>query len=273
MMKRIFKYTLLQRVPYIMRYNGILLGIVCIELLLLKGTNSVSGFSALWLMITIGALIGLPIFLLIHGSSGYAQQLLFTNESYLMLTLPVSGKATILGRMLAGFVEFIVCTIFSCLLTIVIIMSQAFRFGDSVFTRRGDIGDILFVIAQNYKLILVGVFIFCVAFCFVGTVMLFVRTMLRSFAAAWRKGIVSLCSIFICALIIFLIGRIEQGITKVFNLHFYVTSYGWYYSDGMRKIQTMRSFEIPLIAMLTALAFSVVFFFLSAKLLEDYIEV
>ncbi|MGP1454909.1 MAG: hypothetical protein ACTTJ7_04005 [Treponema sp.] len=272
MMKRIFKYTLLQRVPYIMRYNGILLGIVCIELLL-KGADQGRGFPVLWLMITIGALIGLPIFLLIHGSSGYAQQLLFTNESYLMLTLPVSGKAIILGRMLAGFVEFIVCTIFSCLLAImVVIMHQALRFGSSDFQWR-DVSDILFVIAQNYKLILVGVFIFCVAFCFVGTVMLFVRTMLRSFAAAWRKGIVSLCSIFICALIIFLIGRIEQGITKVFNLHFYVTSYGWYYSDGMRKIQTMRSFEIPLIAMLTALAFSVVFFFLSAKLLEDHIEV
>lgn len=271
-MKRIFKYTLLQRVPYIMRYNGVLLGIVCIELLL-KGADQGRGFPVLWLVITIGALIGLPVFLLIRSSSGYAQQLLFTNESYLMLTLPVSGKAIILGRVLAGFVEFIVCSVFSCLLAIALIIQQAFRFGGSASMRRGDVGDILFMIVQNYRLILVGVFILCTAFCFVGTVMLFVRTMLRSFAAAWRKGIVSLCSIFICALIIFLIGRIEQGITKVFNLHFYVTSYGWYYSDGMRKIQTMRSFEIPLIAMLTALAFSVVFFFLSAKLLEDYIEV
>ena len=270
-MNRIFKYTLLQRVPYIMRYNGVLLGIVCIELLL-KGADQGRGFPVLWLVITIGALIGVPVFLLVRSSSGYAQQLLFTNESYLMLTLPVSGKVIILGRMLAGFVEFIVCSVFSCLLTIAVIMQQAFRFAGNAFTR-DDVGEILFMIVQNYRLILVAVFIFCVAFCFVGTVMLFVRTMLRSFAAAWRKGIVSLCSIFICALIIFLIGRIEQGITKVFNLHFYVTGYGWYYAEGMRKVQTMRSFEIPLIAMLTAFAFSVVFFFLSAKLLEDYIEV
>lgn len=270
-MNRIFKYTLLQRVPYIMRYNGVLLGIVCIELLL-KGADQGRGFPVLWLVITIGALIGLPVFLLIRSSSGYAQQLLFTNESYLMLTLPVSGKAIVLGRMLAGFVEFIVGTLFSCLLAMVIIMHQAFRFGSSDFQWR-DVSDGLLMITQNYKLILVGFFILCTAFCFIGTVMLFVRAILRSFAAAWRKGIVTLCSIFICALLIFLIGRVEEGITNVFNLHFYVTGYGWYYAEGMRKVQTMRSFEIPLIAMLTAFAFSVVFFFLSAKLLEDHIEV
>lgn len=271
-MKRIFKYTLLQRVPYIMRYNGVLLGIVCIELLL-KGADQGRGFPVLWLVITIGALIGLPVFLLIRSSSGYAQQLLFTNESYLMLTLPVSGKAIILGRMLAGFVEFIVGTLFSCLLAIALIIQQAFRFSGSAFMRRGDVGDILLMIIQNYKLILVGVFILCTAFCFVGTIMLFVRAILRSFAAAWRKGILTLCSILICALLIFLIGRIEESIANVFNVHFYVTGYSWYYAEGMRKVQSMQPFEIPVISTLTALAFSGLFFFLSAKLLEDHIEV
>ena len=110
-MKHIFIYAFLQRLPIILRDTGILAGIVTIELLFsFLGQCPGSGFYALWFAITIIALFGVPILRIVRCSSGYARTLLFSDESYLMLTLPVKSETILLGRMLAGLAEFVLCT-------------------------------------------------------------------------------------------------------------------------------------------------------------------
>ena len=281
-MKRIFTYAFLQRLPIILRDTGILAGIVAIELLFsFLGQCPGSGFYALWFAITIIALFGVPILRIVRCSSGYARTLLFSDESYLMLTLPVKSETILLGRMLAGLAEFVLCTAAAVALG-VILTGFNIQLSADVYSKSreyhgvlGTIGaDLLYMVfIRNYRLILLAVFSLLTGFAFIGTAALFAQTAVRSFNMKQRKGLVTLASILIFVLIIFLLGQIQTWTEQLTGLHASMKVYTWNYRESMQMIERVWTVDVPIVSLILSWMLSAGLFFSSSWLFKNRIEV
>lgn len=281
-MKRIFTYAFLQRLPIILRDTGILAGIVAIELLFsFLGQCPGSGFYALWFAITIIALFGVPILRIVRCSSGYARTLLFSDESYLMLTLPVKSETILLGRMLAGLAEFVLCTAAAVALGIILTGLNIHLFANVYSKSReyygvlGTIGaDLLYMVfIRNYRLILLAVFSLLTGFAFIGTAALFAQTAVRSFNVKRRKGLVTLASILIFVLIIFLLGQIQTWTEQLTGLHASMKVYTWNYRESMQMIERVWMVDVPIVSLILSWALSAGLFLSSSWLFKNRIEV
>ena len=281
-MKHIFIYAFLQRLPIILRDTGILAGIVAIELLFsFLGQCPGSGFYALWFAITIIALFGVPILRIVRCSSGYARTLLFSDESYLMLTLPVKSETILLGRMLAGLAEFVLCTAAAVALG-VILTGFNIQLSADVYSKSreyhgvlGTIGaDLLYMVfIRNYRLILLAVFSLLTGFAFIGTAALFAQTAVRSFNVKRRKGLVTLASILIFVLIIFLLGQIQTWTEQLTGLHASMKVYTWNYRESMQMIERVWTVDVPIVSLILSWMLSAGLFFSSSWLFKNRIEV
>lgn len=281
-MKHIFIYAFLQRLPIILRDTGILAGIVAIELLFsFLGQCPGSGFYALWFAITIIALFSVPILRIVRCSSGYACTLLFSDESYLMLTLPVKSETILLGRMLAGLAEFVLCTAAAMALG-VILTGFNIQLSADVYSKSreyhgvlGTIGaDLLYMVfIRNYRLILLAVFSLLTGFAFIGTAALFAQTAVRSFNVKRRKGLVTLASILIFVLIIFLLGQIQTWTEQLTGLHASMKVYTWNYRESMQMIERVWTVDVPIVSLILSWALSAGLFFSSSWLFKNRIEV
>ena len=281
-MKRIFTYAFLQRLPIILRDTGILAGIVAIELLFsFLGQCPGSGFYALWFAITIIALFGVPLLRIVRCSSGYARTLLFSDESYLMLTLPVKSETILLGRMLAGLAEFVLCTAAAVALGVILTGLNIHLFANVYSKSReyygvlGTIGaDLLYMVfIRNYRLILLVVFSLLTGFAFIGTAALFAQTAVRSFNMKQRKGLVTLASILIFVLIIFLLGQIQTWTEQLTGLHASMKVYTWNYRESMQMIERVWTVDVPIVSLILSWMLSAGLFFSSSWLFKNRIEV
>ena len=281
-MKRIFTYAFLQQIPIILRDTGILAGIVAIELLFsFLGQCPGSGFYALWFAITIIALFGVPILRIVRCSSGYARTLLFSDESYLMLTLPVKSETILLGRMLAGLAEFVLCTAAAVALGVILTGLNIHLFANVYSKSReyygvlGTIGaDLLYMVfIRNYRLILLVVFSLLTGFAFIGTAALFAQTAVRSFNVKRRRGLVTLASILIFVLIIFLLGQIQTWTEQLTGLHASMKVYSWEYRENLQMIERVGAVDIPIVSLILSWALSAGLFFSSSWLFKNRIEV
>ena len=281
-MKHIFTYAFLQRLPIILRDTGILAGIVAIELLFsFLGQCPGSGFYALWFAITIIALFGVPILRIVRCSSGYARTLLFSDESYLMLTLPVKSETILLGRMLAGLAEFVLCTAAAVALGVILTGLNIHLFANVYSKSReyygvlGTIGaDLLYMVfIRNYRLILLAVFSLLTGFAFIGTAALFAQTAVRSFNVKRRKGLVTLASILIFVLIIFLLGQIQTWTEQLTGLHASMKVYTWNYRESMQMIERVWTVDVPIVSLILSWMLSAGLFFSSSWLFKNRIEV
>lgn len=282
-MKNIFKYTFLQRLPVMLRYMSVLLGMTVIEaLFLLLINNPFSGFYSIWLGVTSAALVIVPVFHFVGCASGYARKLLFTDESYLMLTLPVGSEAILFGRMLAGLCEFIIAGFISFIFLLFIsgwTGSAAF----SVFDSSGGTADIphfwqlqsftfSLVFIKNYKALLTLILLGINGFFFIGTLTLFAQMAVRSFTVKRRKGLIIVAAIVVFVGFIFFLGKIEAVSGQLFPHGFSVAIYGQSFNNGVIS-EAQGRMPIPLVSSVTALLFSVALFFASAYLLNKRVEV
>ncbi|MGP1595163.1 MAG: hypothetical protein ACTTH8_07965 [Treponema sp.] len=273
-MTRIFKYTFLHRIPAMVRYNSVLVGMACIELLFLATAGEPkSGFYALWLIVTLLGLIGVPLYLLIRCSSGYARSLLFTDESYLVLTLPVKSEHVLAGRMLAGLAEFAITSVIATLFgTLITSISSSIPLKQAGIYKYVTTDTLYMIFIRNYQIIIVGICMLLVGFLFIGTSALFSQTAVRSFTVKRKKGIVTLCSILVFVLVVFFIGKVQEWVNIIAGFQFHIDTYNWYYADAA-LVEIRVPIHIPIVSMLVSLALSAGFFSVSAWLLRNRIDV
>lgn len=276
-MKRIFKYTFLQRKQSILLSCALMACMSGVEILFLTMTNDVTnGFYHLWFGLTILALAVIPLSLFIRCSSGYARNLLFTDESYLMLTLPVRTEWILIGRMLCGLAELVICTVVSLLLLSVVI---PFWINYYMGITMNDVLPnaiqhfINTVLIKNIPGFIVLLCIFIAAFILIGNVALAVQTVLRSFNIKRMRALWTVGGILLFMSILSFIGSIETRVAAVIGDICSITIHGIYYHAGQRVIYSDTAVHVPVVSILLSIGLGIGCFFISTWLLRKKVEV
>lgn len=280
-MKRIFKYTFLQRIPAIVLHCAIMACMSGVEMIFLTLTKDVTHvFYLMWFVLTVLALAVIPLSVFIKCSSGYAHTLLFTNESYLMLTLPVRTEWILLGRILCGLLEFIMCAAVSVLfLSIVAIFWNSYYMGFDVHDFFRLITDLPSILARNIPGLFALLFIFIAAFILIGNVALVVQTVLRSFNIKRMRALWTVGGILAFMSILYFIGKIETQIGMALGDYCTITVHriayhDSTYHDSMRSVTyPSTSVSIPVVSIVLSIGLGIGFFFISTWLLKKKVEV
>jgi len=275
-MKRIFKYTFLQRLPSIVLSCAVMACMSGVELLFLAFTKNIfNGFYMLWFVLTVIVLTVIPLFLFIRCSSGYARALLFTDESYLMLTLPVRTEFILLGRILCGLAELMICIAVSGVFSIAIWIGWTYHYigftSEQFFRVAGDILNLIFL--KNFPLVAFVLLGSLVSFIFIGNVALVVQTVMRSFNIKRMRGVWTVGFILIFTGTLFLTGRIEAMAGRALGTYCPTTVYGIKYTDMMHVTYPSTVVNIPIVSTLISLGIGIACFFVSAWLLKKKVEV
>jgi len=99
-----------------------------------------------------------------------------------MLTIPIRSEAILGGRILAGFVEYLIYALIACIFFIIIGAQQAVFYGQSGQNLISVLGDIFYqIFAQNFLPFLYGALLLVSLFLLVGTAFMFVKALTRSF--------------------------------------------------------------------------------------------
>lgn len=274
-MKRIFKYAFLQRLPSIILSCVVMACMSGVELLFLAFTKNIfNGFYMLWFVLTVIALTVIPLFLFIRCSSGYARTLLFTNESYLMLTLPVRTEYILLGRILCGLAELVICMVVSVIFLIAVGIGWTYHYigftAQQFFRVAQDILTLIFL--KNSPMIVLMLLGSLVSFIFIGNVALAVQTVIRSFNIKRMRGVWIVGFILIFTGTLFFTGRIEAMVGMALGTYCPVTVYGIQYEAQVASYPSIVV-NIPIVSTLISLAVGVACFFASAWLLKRKVEV
>ena len=274
-MKRIFKYTFLQRLPSIILSCAVMAGMSGVELLFLAFTKNIfNGFYMLWFVLTVTVLTVIPLFLFIRCSSGYARALLFTDESYLMLTLPVRTEFILLGRILCGLAELMICIAVSGVFSIAVWIGWTYHYigftSEQFFRVAADILNLIFL--KNFPLVAFVLLGSLVSFIFIGNVALAVQTVMRSFNIKRMRGVWIVGFILIFTGTLFLTGRIEAMVGRVLSAYCPITIYGIKYSAQVASYQGMVV-NVPIVSTFISLGIGIACFFASVWLLKKRVEV
>jgi hypothetical protein len=185
-MGRIFKYEIRRRLNTILILSGtmIVLSIGSMVLLGIFKTpfSSMGTTGNLWLGLTFFALAFIPLVMFFTCSNGHIDELLYKDTNYLMLTIPIRSEAILGGRILAGFVEYLIYSLIACIFFIVIGAQQAVFYGQAGQTLISVLGDVFYqIFIQNFLPFLYGVLLLVSSFLLVGTAFMFVKALTRSF--------------------------------------------------------------------------------------------
>ncbi|EFW37955.1 hypothetical protein HMPREF9554_01555 [Treponema phagedenis F0421] len=275
-MKRIFMYELRRRKNALFLYNSIMLGISLVAIFILfTAKEPFSGVFALWTFITVAALTVIPTVMFVTCSSGHIRDLLYTNESYLMLTVPVRSTHILLGRMLAGLVEFIACFVTASICGIVY-----FSAWTAVTEKIGRLrffnmlsGSIKHIFALNYDFLFKSLFIGLCIFCFLGAIIIFVRALTCSFIK--KRRIAEFLALIIFIFIVYLVQEFSNWLTIKLNLqvsaYLYVNQH--FFDPTLQSYLHRYPAELPIIGSVFLLIIGISFFFASAWLFKHRIEV
>ena len=275
-MKRIFKYTFLQRLPNIILHCAIMACMSGVELVLLLLTHDVSnGFYHLWFSFTVIALAVIPLSSFVRCSSGYARPLLFTDESYLMLTLPVRTEWILLGRILCGLFELCIYILTSLLLFAVvmpfwIIHYMGFHFQDLF---QLDLGLINTILVKNIPGIFALLFLFLAAFILIGNIALVVQTVLRSFNIKRMRALWTVGGILLFMSILSFIGKVETQIGAALGDYCSINVYGITYQDTLLQMHPSMTVHIPVVSIILSIGLGIGCFFISVWLFKKKVEV
>ncbi|MGP1445161.1 hypothetical protein [Treponema sp.] len=274
-MKRIFKYTFLQQKQNILLRCALMACMSGVELLFLTMTNDVTnGFYHFWFVLTMLTLAVIPLSSFIRCSSGYARSLLFTDESYLMLTLPVRTEWIVLGRMLCGLFELCIYALVALLLFAVVMLFwiihyMGFHFQDLF---QLDLGLINTILVKNIPGYIVLLFLFIAGFILIGNITLAVQTFLRSFNIRRMRALWTVGSILLFMSILSFIGTIETQAAAVVGDAFSITIYGINRYLGAFTYPAV-TVHVPVVSILLSIALGIGCFFLSVLLLKKKVEV
>ncbi|UTC58022.1 hypothetical protein ABK01_06945 [Treponema sp. OMZ 305] len=274
-MKQIFKYIFLQRKQSILLHCALMACMSGVELLFLTMTNDVTnGFYHFWFVLTMLALAVIPLSSFIRCSSGYGRSLLFTDESYLMLTLPVRTEWIVLGRMLCGLVEFCIYAIAALILFVIVMLFwiihyMGFHFRD-LFQLNIELLNTILV--KNIPGYIVLLFLFIAGFILIGNITLAVQTIVRSFNIRRMRALWTVGGILLFMGMLSFIGTIETGAAAMLGEIFTINIYGIHHYAGTFTYPT-TTVHVPVVSILLSIAFGIGCFFLSVWLLKKKVEV
>ena len=246
-----------------------------VELLFLVFMKNIfNGFYMLWFVLTVIVLTVIPLFLFIRCSNGYARTFLFTNESYLMLTLPVRTEYILLGRILCGLAELVICMVISGVFLIAVGIGCTYHYigftSQQFFRVAEDILTLIFL--KNFPFIVLMLLGSLVSFILIGNVILAVQTAIRSFNIKRMRGVWIVGFILIFTGMLFFIGRIEAMAEQSLGIYCPVTVYGIQYAAQVASYPNIVV-NVPVVSTLISLGAGIACFFASAWLLKRRVEV
>ncbi len=296
-MGRIFKYELRRRRNTIFILSGIMLALSIGTLIfMLTGSvfnpdNPSSSKFSLWVILTFTSLSMIPLISFFTCSNGHVDELLYKDTNYLMLSIPVKSYEIIGGRILAGFVEFLIYSVISFVFTLIFVTTQIFTIttrnvANSMYIYRnfnmlGDasetspsffsiLGKILYnIFGLNIMPTLYFLFSAIAIFLLVGTVFMCVKALTRSFIR--KKLLGQIVTVILLILIYDRIIRFGIYLSRKWELVQYIEIKLLQVENGMYAVHT-QAIPVFLVTTIFTLVIAVGFFFLTTWLFEKKVE-
>ncbi len=254
-MIKILKYELRRRRNTIITLTGIMAGLAIGSLILsglgydLFGMGQNSTFN-LWNALTFIALLFIPGISFFTCSNGHIDELLYKDTNYLMLTIPLKSHKILLGRILAGFVEFLIYTVVSFIFMMIIMSLQISMYSTKdVYYMANEIGssevvsffEVLGTLLKNIFILnplplLYVIFSGISFFLLIGTLFMFVKALTRSFIR--KPQLAQLITIILFILIFSRVIKLGIYLSEEWNLVQYLDIKLVGYANGMYSLQS-----------------------------------
>ncbi len=296
-MGRIFKYELRRRRNTIFILSGIMIALSIVTLILMitgkifTPYNQEHSSFSLWIVLTFLSLSMIPIVSFFTCSNGHVDELLYKDTNYLMLSIPVKSYEIIGGRILAGFVEFMIYSVISFVFMLIFVATQVFKVSmynvengiyvyknlDILGTMAGTspsffaiLGKILFnIFVLNIMPLLYFLLSIISIFLLVGTVFMCVKALTRSFIR--KKLLGQIVTVILLVLIYDRIIRLGIYLSRKWELVQYIDLKFLQFQNGMYMTQT-QSVPVFLVTTIFTLVIAVAFFFLTTWLFDKKVE-
>ncbi len=298
-MGRIFKYELRRRRNSIFVLAGSMLVLSFGTLILMLTGNVFPPGSAnnstipLWSILTFMSLACVPFVSFFTCSNGHVDELLYKDTNYLMLTIPVKSYEIIGGRILAGFVEFLIYSVISFVFILIFLTTQLYTLyvdnvnnGVQIYNNIEALSpmlsnseptffSILGAILYNiFVLNIVPVLYFLLSvismFFLIGTVFMCVKALTRSFIR--RKKLGQIVTVILLILIYDRIIRLGAYLSRKWSLVQYMDIKLLQFHNGNYIVQT-QSIPVFMVITIFTLLIAVGFFVLTTWLFDKKVEV
>ncbi len=296
-MGRIFKYELRRRRNTIFILSGIMIALSIVTLILMLTGKIFTPYNqqhssfSLWIVLTFLSLSMIPIISFFTCSNGHVDELLYKDTNYLMLSIPVKSYEIIGGRILAGFVEFLIYSVISFVFMLIFVATQIFNVsvfnaenGMYVYKNLDILGNMVGTTPSFFTIfgkILYNIFVLNIMpllyfllsiisiFLLVGTVFMCVKALTRSFIR--KKFLGQIVTIILLVLIYDRIIRFGMYLSRKWALVQYIDLKFLQFQNGMYTVQT-QAIPVFLVTTIFTLVIAVAFFFLTAWLFDKKVE-
>lgn len=280
-MLNIFKYELQRRKNAIIIFNAIILIMTLIAIILMKALSidierlssevNIPAYAGIWWTMSMCALVFIPAVMLFTCSSGHVNELLFKDTNYLMLTIPLPSWKIILGRWLAGLIEFLSYFFVSFICT-TLWLNFALPFSRFENSLSNLVIKGIFMNIFNNPLFVFVIFIYIItAFTLTGMTIAMVTTLIRSFIK--KRG---LATALVILLAIFVFSWLNNFATKLsyklnWIVNFPVTVYNIRGSGTIEAVNSTA--KLPMVLPLVWILLAGAFFGIATYLFERKVEV
>ena len=281
-MINIFLYELRRRVKAMIVFGSVVAGMTLISIVLslvfnfkldngnFGGGKPIPDFAVIWWVLTTLAMFYVGIAMFFTCCSGHISEMLFKDTNYLMLTIPLPAWKIILGRWLAGLVEYLGYIV----LLMVCSLSWLFFLTPKV-SNNYSLGHLILLNTLNNPLFIFALLMYVIsAFALIGMMITMVNTLMRSLIK--KQGLATAGAIVLFIFMFFLLndiaGRLNTYLRWTIDIpitSFVFSSLPWT-AFGIKETNGTLPFQIlvPIVWLLLSLPF----FFVSSWLLEHKVE-
>ena len=281
-MINIFLYELRRRVKAMIVFGSVVAGMTLISIVLslvfnfkldngnFGGGKPIPDFAVIWWVLTVLAMFYVGIAMFFTCCSGHISEMLFKDTNYLMLTIPLPAWKIILGRWLAGLVEYLGYIV----LLMVCSLSWLFFLTPKV-SNNYSLGHLILLNTLNNPLFIFALLMYVIsAFALIGMMITMVNTLMCSLIK--KQGLATAGAIVLFIFMFFLLndiaGRLNTYLRWTIDIpitSFVFSSLPWT-AFGVKETNGTLPFQIlvPIMWFLLSLPF----FFVSSWLLEHKVE-
>ena len=281
-MINIFLYELRRRVKAMIVFGSVVAGMTLISIVLslvfnfkldngnFGGGKPIPDFAVIWWVLTVLAMFYVGIAMFFTCCSGHISEMLFKDTNYLMLTIPLPAWKIILGRWLAGLVEYLGYIV----LLMVCSLSWLFFLTPKV-SNNYSLGHLILLNTLNNPLFIFALLMYVIsAFALIGIMITMVNTLMRSLIK--KQGLATAGAIVLFIFMFFLLndiaGRLNTYLRWTIDIpitSFVFSSLPWT-AFGVKETNGTLPFQI--LVPIVWLLLSMPFFFVSSWLLEHKVE-
>lgn len=281
-MRNIFMYELRRRAKSMIVLGSVVAGMTLISIILslifnfkligfdAPDSQSIPSFAVIWWVLTTLAMFYVGIAMFFTCCSGHISEMLFKDTNYLMLTIPLPAWKIILGRWLAGLVEYLGYIV----LLMVCSLSWLFFLTPKV-SNNYSLGHLILLNTLNNPLFIFALLMYVIsAFALIGMMITMVNTLMRSLIK--KQGLATAGAIVLFIFMFFLLndiaGRLNTYLRWTIDIpitSFVFSSLPWT-AFGVKETNGTLPFQI--LVPIVWLLLSMPFFFVSSWLLEHKVE-